>query len=76
MILLTLLGPYLSFRENRISSPGTGVGPFLSHQTCHPVVGTGISGGGGEYSNGIRYCRNSGKEGRGFHFCKIDRDFN
>ena len=29
----------------------------------------GIAGGGG------RYCRNSGKGGRGFHFWKIDRDF-
>ena len=29
------------------------------HQTCHPVVGTGISGGGGEYYK--RYFRGSGE---------------
>ena len=28
-------------------------------QTCHPVVGTGISGGGGEYCK--RYCRGRGE---------------
>ena len=32
-------------------------------------IANGITGGGG------RYCRNSGKGGRGFHFWKIDRDF-
>ena len=46
-------------------------------QTCRPVVGTGISGGGGSIANGIAggYCRNSGKGGRGFYFLTIDCDF-
>ena len=30
-----------------------------SEQTCHPVVGTGISGGGEEYYK--RYCRGRGE---------------
>ena len=37
-----------------------------------------FQGEGGSIVNGIaggRYCRNSGKGGRGFHFWKIDRDF-
>ena len=32
-------------------------------------ITNGIAGGG------RRYCRNSGKGGRGFHFWRIDRDF-
>ena len=38
------------------STPGVVV---FNNQTCHPVVGTDISGGGGEYYK--RYSRGSGE---------------
>ena len=49
--------------------------PRYDTQTCHPVVGTDISGGVLQTVLQGEVLQKFGKGGRGFHFWKIDRDF-
>ena len=55
--------------------------PACIRPTYRPVVGTDITGGGGEHYTGLQtvlqgwYCDNWGTGGQGFHLWDIDRDF-